>query len=335
VTKLRAVYEIQVFRDTPKDRQALGAALMIFVRNTSHILRTQTNQIMYKFDHPENNPKCTMYYIGLRQDDEIVGFCMLGYFPRRRLVLVDHLVIDAEHRKHGAFYVFASLVRSFIEQHCPDFDYVVAEVATDREFAEDEVSGQSVVRVLRQVGFGEVRVKYSLANTEPDEYRRTYRGDLMIRSSQKILALRAEEFLAIYHVILFDHYLGWYKDFFGGLADKYEAHLTELHKAMQKQVGSKATIFVNGATEDQIDPPLRRKPTRPLGPVEHILLFLLLVGGLSGIAWFLTLSAPAILGWAVVMTFVFAAILAFTNRSAFQIALKLLDLIKSVLRKLV
>jgi hypothetical protein len=275
-----------------------------------------------------------MYYIGLRQNDEMVGFAMLGYFARRRVVLIDHLVIDGEHRKHGAFFVFASLLRSFIEKHCPNFDYVVAEVAIDREFAEDEVSGQSVVRILRQVGFGEVRVKYSLANTEPEEFRRTYRGALMIRSSQKILALRAEEFLSIYDVILFDHYLGWYRDFFGDLAANYEAHLRQLHKDMQRQIGNKPTILVNGAKEDQIDPPLPRRPSRSLGPVEHVLLFLLLVGGMSAVAWFLAMSGPAILTWTIVLVFVFAAITAFTNKNAFAIAIKLMDLLKGIFRKL-
>ena len=334
MTKLRTTHELHIFGNNKKDQDDLTRALVVFVRNTSHVLRTSTNQISFKFDHPESNSRCTMYYIGLKRDGVIVGFCMLGYFPRARVVLIDHLVIDAENRKYGAFFVFASLIRSLIEERFPAFDYVVAEVATDREFSDDEVSGKAVIKILRQVGFGEVRVRYALANTEPREFRRTYKGSLLIRAAQKISSLRAEEFLTIYNVILFDHYLGWCKDFFGSLTPKYESHLNQLYISMENQLRDKATVFVNGATEDQTVPQTKPRSTGPLmKSTVHVILFLLVATVLIGLGWLFAITGMLFLSTVVVIILSFAAIMSLTNSRALNLTQQLIDLLKRIFRK--
>src|SRR5205807_2380986 len=94
----RTVHEIRVFERTRRDADELNKALMIFVKNTSPAHRTQTSQIQSKFANP-NNQFGTFYYLGLYQDDQIVGFAMFGYYPRRRVIVFDHLTIDKAHRK--------------------------------------------------------------------------------------------------------------------------------------------------------------------------------------------------------------------------------------------
>src|ERR1700733_3051923 len=136
-------------------------ALMVFARNTSPLLRTHTNQIQFKFEH-QNNPPGTFFFVGLYQDGRIVGFAMFGYYPRRRVIAIDHMAIDEEFRKHGSFYVFAALLQHFVEEQCPDYDFVVAEIATDPEFANDETGGRALIRLLRQIGFGQAQVPYDL-----------------------------------------------------------------------------------------------------------------------------------------------------------------------------
>src|SRR5262249_10350177 len=159
--------------DRATDAAELNKALGIFVRNTSPAHRTQANQIQYKFAYPDPDHG-RFYYLGLYESGRIVGFAMFGYYPRRRVVVFDHLTIDSVYRKHGAFYTFASLIQECIEEHCPDYDFVVSEIAMDNAFVDDDVSGRSLVWLLRQIGFGRVHVSYVLPSMESKTFRRPF-----------------------------------------------------------------------------------------------------------------------------------------------------------------
>lgn len=98
MTSYRSVREIRVFRQDT-DAHELSKALLIFSRNTSTGHRTLTNQILFKFANP-NNPHGTFFYVGLYEDGDLVGMAMFGYYPRRRVVVFDHLTIAADRRKH-------------------------------------------------------------------------------------------------------------------------------------------------------------------------------------------------------------------------------------------
>lgn len=330
------MHELRVFQQNAKDRGDLRAALMVFARNTSHLLRTQANQIQYKFSNP-NNPHGDFYFVGLYQDGEVVGFVMFGFYPRYRVVVVDHMAIDKAYRKHGSFYVYASLLQQCIEEKCPGYDFVVAEIAADQEFAEDEVSGLALIRLLRQVGFGRVQIKYKLANTEPKDYKRTYGGALMLRGTQPTSRIRVEDLLDVYHTILFEHYLPWYKDFFGNLVPKYEAHLSALYRGLQKQLQSESSVVVNGGRHDELAvKPVKRNrdvlglPKRAIG---HFLLFLGVLFSVAGVGWFLGLGGRTLLAFSIGLIFVYVALAALSDAKALKVFDKLTPLISKLLSR--
>ena len=218
-------HEVRVY-ERAADVEELNKALLVFVRNTSSAHRTQARQIQQKFDRP-NNPHGTFYYAGFYEEDKVIGFAMFGYYPRRRILIFDHMTIDARHRKHRSFYIFAALLQDCVEELCPDYDFAVAEIGTDPVFTQDEINGVALVRLLRQVGFGRVQMKYSLANMEPRSYRHRIKAALMVRGAQRMTQIRAEELLDIYEVILFEHY-PWFTDFVGNQVVAYEKHLKDL-----------------------------------------------------------------------------------------------------------
>lgn len=311
MAKYRAVHEIRVF-ESPRDRNELERALMVFARTTSPLLRTHTNQIQTKFDRP-NNPHGTFFFVGLYQDHHIVGFAMFGYYPRCRVVAIDHVAIEEGYRKHGSFYVFASLLQRCIEERCPNYDFAVAEIAVDREFEKDEISGRALIRLLRQIGFGQAQVRYELANAEPRDYRKNYRAALMMRGTQKITQLRCETFLDVYEAILFEHYLPWYKDFFGEFTSKYEAYLRGLHKDMKAQLQSMPTIIINGADHDELSPkppPSRRFLGLPISSIGHVVGFALVLIPSTAAAWLLGLKETSLLLFPLVIALVYLGLMA-------------------------
>ena len=304
---------------------------MVFARNMSPVLRTQTNQILFKFEHP-NNPHGRFYFVGLYQNGALVGFAMFGYYPRRRVVAIDHVAIEAEFRKHGSFYVFSALLQQCIEERCPGYDYVVAEIATDNEFGHDEVSGRSLVRLLRQLGFGRAQVRYDLANIEPRSFRRAYRAALMIRGSQKILQMRSETLLDIYEVILFEHYLPWYRDFFGDRLPEYEKYLKQLYDGMRHRLQSVSTVVINGGDHDELPKPKIRPQISGASweKIGHIAGFIIVSLVLALIAWALSLHNKWLIAFPLVLLVIYVGLMAQTNVRSMKVFEKIGEILSRV-----
>jgi hypothetical protein len=208
-----------------------------------------------------------------------------GYYPNRRLVVIDHIAIDPPHRKHGSFYVFASLIQSFIEDRCPNYDFVVAEVATDHEFSADGTNGESLIKLLRQIGFGRAHIQYNLANLEAKAFRKPHSGALMLRGAQKISEIRSEAIQDIHHAILYEHYLPWFTDFLGGDVTAYRSQLNRLENDLRARLKGRNTILVNGSDHDELGAKRRTIRTRLFGvelaTVGHVALFTLFLSVLA------------------------------------------------------
>ena len=90
---------------------------------------------------------------------------MYAYYPRAKLLAIDHLVIDRDHRGGAAFQIFAQLLHDTIQSMALEVDFSVAEIEKGTDFGGDQTGGQKLVRLLAQVGFGEVHIPYSSFQT--------------------------------------------------------------------------------------------------------------------------------------------------------------------------
>jgi hypothetical protein len=334
VPRYTADFELRVLEQNAEDRAALNKALSIFIKNTAQGIRTQSRQIQFKFENP-NNPHGQLYYLALCLDGAVVGFAMLGYFHQRRVVVLDHMAIDAPFRKNGSFYVFASLIRQFIEDQFPEYDFAVAEIAIDADFAADDVGGKAMVRLLRHIGFGQVKVEYTIANMESRDYKQGYKGVLMLRAAKKITKIRSEDLLDIYNVILFEHYLPWFKDFFGASLETYKKHLERLFSNFQRRLAKTAMISINGAEQDELARwPTRRRKTflgLPLKAVGHFTLFLGMLIAVSGVGITFRFDARTFLALALACVAGYAGLAALSDTNA----LKVFERIGAVVTKLI
>ena len=129
-----------------------------------------------------------------------------------------------------------------------EVDFSVAEIEKGTDFGGDQTGGQKLVRLLAQVGFGEVHIPYFLPNMEPKIYEARYAGILMLRGSERLYQIRREDLVEICHTIFFDHYLAWYQDFFTDqqLAS-YRKHLDSLLRDLRESLSKMPIVKVNGA----------------------------------------------------------------------------------------
>ena len=79
-----ASFGIRMLGPRPADRDDVDRALAIFVRNTSPLLRTKTNQIWAKIASPET-PEGHFYFAAFYRSDIVIGFAMFGYYSHSHL----------------------------------------------------------------------------------------------------------------------------------------------------------------------------------------------------------------------------------------------------------
>jgi hypothetical protein len=177
---------------------------------------------------------------------------MFGYYPNSKLLVVDHMVIDSDQRGAAAFFIFAQLLHDTIQEMHLEIDFTAVELEDGNEYGSEQTGGNELVRLLGQVGFGKIHAEYSLPNMEPVNYKSRYIGILMIRGNQKLYRIRREDLLQIIRGILFEHYLPWYRDFFGAQTTNYEKYLNGLCQEFEKRLGNQPTIKVNGPEADSL-----------------------------------------------------------------------------------
>jgi hypothetical protein len=318
--RVNASFELRLLGPTAADRADVDKALAIFIKNTSALLRTKTNQIRQKIANPIT-AEGTFYFAALCRSKAIIGFAMFGYYPHSKLVVVDHMVIDNEQRGAAAFFIFSQLLHDTIQSLDLEIDFTAVELEDGNEYGSEQTGGNELVRLLGQVGFGKVHAEYFLPNIEPVNYEARYPGVLMLRGSQKLYRIRREDLLQISGGILFEHYLPWYRDFFGMQATAYQEYLEGLHQEFATRLGNQPTIKVNGPEADSliVSPaiPASRSPEFRVG--QYIVMFAAVVAIAGAAVYSLKIPPSSAIPMLIALVGVFGGIVAISSGKAFEV----------------
>jgi hypothetical protein len=318
--RVNASFELRLLGSTPGDRADVDKALAIFINNTSALLRTKTNQIRQKIDNPVT-PEGTFYFATLSRSKIVIGFAMFGYYPKSKLVVVDHMVIDSEQRGAAAFFIFSQLLHDAIQNLSLEIDFTAVELEDGNEYGSEQTGGNELVRLLGQVGFGKVHVEYFLPNIEPVNYEARYPGILMLRGNQKLYRIRREDLLQISRGILFEHYLPWYRDFFGKQTEAYQQYLEGLYGEFAKRLGNQPTIKVNGPEADSLiaspATPPARSPEFRVG--QYIVMFAAVVAIAGAAIYALKIPPGSASLMLIALVAVFGGIVAISSGKAFEV----------------
>jgi hypothetical protein len=333
--RINASFELRLLGPTPADRADVDKALAIFIKNTSALLRTKTNQIRQKIANP-TTAEGTFYFASLCRSKTIIGFAMFGYYPTSKLVVIDHMVIDSEQRGAAAFFIFAQLLADAIQSLDLEMDFTAVELEDGNEYGSEQTGGNELVRLLGQVGFGKVHAEYSLPNIEPVNYEARYPGVLMLRGNQKLYRIRREDLLQISHGILFEHYLPWYRDFFGKQTVSYQKYLEGLHQEFANRLGNQPTIRVNGPEADSLIlspaiPPVRSPEFRA---GQYIAMFAAVVAIAGTAIYELRISPNSAIPWLIALLAVFGGIVAISSGRAFEVFETAIQLLRGGKQKL-
>lgn len=333
--RVNASFELRLLGPTPADRADVDKALAIFIKNTSALLRTKTNQIRQKIANPIT-PEGTFYFAALCRSKTIIGFAMFGYYPKSKLVVVDHMVIDSEQRGAAAFFIFAQLLHDAIQSLNLEIDFTAVELEDGNEYGSEQTGGNELVRLLGQVGFGKVHAEYSLPNIEPVNYEARYPGILMLRGSQKLYRIRREDLLQISEGILFEHYLPWYRDFFGKQTAAYQQYLEGLYREFAKRLGNQPTIRVNGPETDSLiaSPAILPARSTEFRVGQYIAMFAAVVAIAGTAIYALQIPPSSAIPMLIALVAVFGGIVAISSGKAFEVFEAAIQLLRGGKQKL-
>lgn len=158
MTTVAATFAIRSFRraDDPHFLRALD----IYNRSVHYQAKTDVRDIAYWLENERSHPYAKLYFCGLFEGTQVIGYLQFAYFPAERLVHVDYFVVAEEHRSRGRFYLFAEQFGDFLQKEHLSFNLITAEISLV-----DEAKGQSgyaekLIRLFRSTGLGELKVDY-------------------------------------------------------------------------------------------------------------------------------------------------------------------------------
>jgi hypothetical protein len=222
-----------------------AAALLVYVRNTSAAIRTDTNEISYWLEHFTSTFGDPFYVFGFYRDKELVGFAQGAYFVDEHLVVLDYLVIDEAQRRNNVFFEFVDQLKRFLETAHPEYRYAVVEVCygPGQEFPSPESC--LLTRLLKIQGFRVIRAPYFQPRLMLDHPESEMQADLLVYSTTELDKIRTETYLALVRVIYYKYYLPW-QTITKDPPDAYKTHLESLYSKIESQIGKKETVPVNG-----------------------------------------------------------------------------------------
>lgn len=242
---MKATYELKKFRDS--NEKDISKALFLYTQNIEPKLRTDTREILYWLDNYRLSFEDKLFLLGFYKNDLLIGFSQAVYFIEEKVLFVDYIVIDENHRRNNTFYEFVNQIQEYVIAKCPEFDYILGEVGYFKEDNEPAENTRNMIRLLKMNGFKVIKAAYYQPMLGNQNLESEVQSILMLYSNSDVNRIKGETFKAFLKLIYYKHYKRWYDHFFNKDDRKQYAHrLNELFKMVTKRIDSGHFIELNG-----------------------------------------------------------------------------------------
>ncbi len=222
-----------------------AAAILVYVRNTAGPIRTESNQITSWLESPPSDFKGVFYVFGFYLNEQLVAFAEASYFPHEELLMFDYLVIEESVRRNNIFFEFTDHLRQYFEVAHPEYRYVVAEVGYGPGEQFPSRTSQLIARLLKLQGFRVLKASYFQPRLVWNDAETEMGADLLVFTDEPTGRTQRETYLRIVRAIYFDYYLPW-MDTHTRYGPAYKKHLDELFERVERGLGRKTVIELNG-----------------------------------------------------------------------------------------
>lgn len=313
----------------------LAAALLLYVRNTSPPIRTDSNEIAYWLENFATSFGDEFYVFGFFRDNELVGYAQGAYFHAERLLVLDYLVIEEAQRKNNVFFEFVDHLKRFLETAHPEYRYAIVEVCYGPGQKYPSQESCLLTRLLKIQGFRVIRAKYYQPRLMLDDPESEMRADLLVYSTSDLESIHSETYLSIVHTIYYKYYLPW-QSITKDSPDEYKKHLDLLYSGIKSDIGKKTSIVVNGHKAILSAP--ERKPAMTFHPVtvfslQALGVIVLLAAVMVGLKFAFNLSDGSLVLIFSLALASFLAVASILSKNARAVFAQLVMLAKHIIRK--
>jgi|GEM_PF-1974124 len=196
-------------------------ALKIYNETTAIDVKTNTNEITYWLDQPVTvSSSFELMVFVLYLDDTPIGFAMMCYLKRTKVILIDYLSVYDEYRINAVLFPYLSLLQSYLNKNGYDVSYIVNEVS-------DKNNGQSINKESKMFkklfcleGFGKICSTYYFPQLGYNNPESIFKANLYIKSNDNITLIQKVTYLSIVESIYKDYNLAWYIPIFTNDGEK-------------------------------------------------------------------------------------------------------------------
>lgn len=239
------IYELRRFKSS--DDNDLTKALSLYAKNIDSLIRTDSREILYWLDNYSKRYPDKFCLLGLYLNNVLIGFSELVYFVEEKIVFVDYIVIDSNHRRNNTFYEFIENIKGFLDEECLNYDNIICEVGYYEHGKEFSGPGRNLIRLLKMSGFGVIKNDYIQPMLGKTNFESELKCVLMIFPINDLGRIKRETFMMILDTIYFKHYKRWYDAFFSEMEQaSYVQRLFKIKDEIQIPLKKKEYIEING-----------------------------------------------------------------------------------------
>lgn len=267
-------------------------ALRIYNETTPVDIKTNTNEITFWLnENSEDYPFEVLYFV-LYLDDIAIGFSMLTYIKRQRLIIIEYLSLYDQYRINAVFFSYISLLQNYLSIHNYDVAYMINEISNKGNGKETDKESKLFKKLICLEGFGKINAKYITLPLGCENYDSSFDAFLYIKSTDNVKSISKDTYLEIVKAMYYDYYLTWYKDLIGPTQiEQYKQKVDACLNEIQKSLNTKSICQVSYphcplATHEGDDHtygvlPSKRKPAPTIMPI----IILLVICGPIAIVW--------------------------------------------------
>ena len=229
--------------ESSKDKD-FDKALMIYNDKIPVDTKTSTNEITFFADNCELQKNRTMYFFGLYVNNILMGFVETGYLKISKTIIIDYIVLKDEYHLNSVFYPLFSLLQKFFSESIVDYDYIITEVST--KCIEDSVDSESFFsrKMLQIEDFRIANALYIQPKLGIHNEESSFEFQLMIKSAQPLVSLKAKTYLSIVKDIYYEHYKAWYQVVDKEHSEEYEKHIDEQYHLIEESLDNCSEILL-------------------------------------------------------------------------------------------
>lgn len=186
-------------------------SIAIYNDTTPYEIRTPTNEITYWINNQKKNTPFEIYAFSLFINDNNIGFLMLTYIKKTKVMMYEYLAVSENYRLHTVFLTFENLFRNYFRESNIEISYYLTEMSAKNDGKDIDRESKIFEKMLCIEDYGKIDSVYYSLPLGLNNHESDFRAYLYARDVNSSNSMGMETFIDIVHSIYFDYNLHWYE----------------------------------------------------------------------------------------------------------------------------